>query len=257
MSKTLKDDVVIVTGASRGIGAATALELAARGAKVVLAARSLKPIQTLAQSIHSQNGQALAIACDVADSQAVENVVKGALEHFGKITALINNAGIIKPIARLEDSDAGDWAHTININLVGAYNAVRAVLPQFYKQGHGVIINVSSGAARLALEGWSAYCASKAGLAMLTKSIALEAEGRGVMVYGFAPGLVDTDMQELIRASGINEVSRLPREKLSSPKDAARAMTWLCTHLPLDLSGQELDIRDAELRQRIGLEVKA
>jgi 3-oxoacyl-[acyl-carrier protein] reductase len=253
--KPLEHEVIIVTGASRGIGAATALELAARGAKVVLAARSLEPVQKLAEAILSQKGEVLALACDVTDYQAVENVVKRALEHFGKITALINNAGIIEPIVRLEDSDARDWAHAINVNLVGAYNAVRAVLPQFYKQDKGVIVNLSSGAARLALEGWSAYCASKAGLAMLTKSIALEAEGRGVRVYGFAPGLVDTDMQGLIRTSGINEVSRLPREKLSSPKDATIAMTWLCANSPHDLNGQELDIRDAALRQRIGLEV--
>jgi 3-oxoacyl-[acyl-carrier protein] reductase len=252
--KPLTNEVIIVTGASRGIGAATALELASRGAKVVLAVRSLESIQKLAQTIQLQGGESLAMACDVSDYRAVETVVKNALEQFGSVTALINNAGVIEPIARLENSDANDWERTIRINLVGAYNGVRAVLPHFYKQGRGVIVNVSSGAAHKALEGWSAYCASKAGLAMLTKSIALEAEGHGVMVYGLAPGLVDTDMQGLIRASGMNDVSRLPREKLSSPSDAAKSMAWLCAHLPHDLNGQEVDIRDASLRQRIRLE---
>ena len=252
-----QDQVVIVTGASRGIGAATALELAAQGFKVVLVARSPGPIQNLAETIRSQKGEALALACDISDNQAVEIAVWQTIAHFGKVTALINNAGVIEPIARLENSDVVQWQQAININLIGAYLGVRAVLPHFYKQGQGVIVNVSSGAAHKPLEGWSAYCASKAGLAMLTQSIALEAEGRGVKVYGFAPGLVDTDMQGQIRTSGINQVSRLARETLSSPQDAAKAISWLCLHSPQDLSGQELDVRDIALRQRIGLEVKS
>ena len=100
-----QDHVVIVTGASRGIGAATALELAAQGAKVVLAARSTGPIQNLAETIRSQKGEALALACDVSDEQAVETVVRQTIAHFGKVTALINNAGVIEPIARLENTD--------------------------------------------------------------------------------------------------------------------------------------------------------
>lgn len=251
-----QDHVVIVTGASRGIGAATALELANRGCKVVLAARSLERIQNLAETICSQQGQALALACNVADDQALDMVVQQTLTHFGKVTALINNAGVIEPIARLEHTDITQWREAIQINLVGAYLGVRAVLPHFYKQGQGVIVNVSSGAARTPLEGWSAYCSSKAGLAMLTQTISLEAEGRSVNVYGFAPGLVDTDMQGQIRASGINQVSRLARDTLSSPADAAKAVAWLCLHSPQDISGQELDIRDTVLRARMGLELK-
>jgi 3-oxoacyl-[acyl-carrier protein] reductase len=255
MMKPLENQVIIVTGASRGIGAATALELAKQGAKVVLTARAKETLESITKSVHAEGGDALAVSCDVTNYPDVENVVKIALKHYGNITGLINNAGIIEPIARLENTLAKAWEQTISTNLVGAYNGVRAVLPHFYDQGRGLIINLSSGAAHKALEGWSAYCASKAGLAMFTKAIALEAEGRGVMVYGFAPGLVDTDMQVQIRSSGINQVSQLPKEKLSSPKDAAIAMTWLCANSPQDLSGQEIDIRDASLRQRIGLEV--
>jgi 3-oxoacyl-[acyl-carrier protein] reductase len=255
MSKSLKDDVIIVTGASRGIGAATALELSKQGAKVVLAARSRESLEPVTKSIQTEGGDAVGLSCDVTNYAEVEKVVKTALEHFGKVTALINNAGIIEPLARLENSDTSAWERAIEINLVGAYHSVRAVLPHFYKQGRGVIINLSSGAAQRALEGMSAYCVSKAGLAMLTKAIAVEVQGRGIAVYGFAPGRVDTDMQTAVRAAGINELSRTPREELFSPDEVAKALAWFCANAPQDLSGQELDIRDATLRQRIGLEV--
>src|SRR4029434_9648836 len=101
------------------------------------------------------------------------------------------------------------------INLIGAYNVVRAVLDDMSKSGGGTIINVSSGAAYRPLEGWSAYCAGKAGLAMLTRSIELETKGKGVRVFGFSPGTIDTEMQVKIRASGMNMISQIPRANLS------------------------------------------
>ena len=253
--KSLDGEVIIITGASRGIGEATAFELAARGAKVVLAARTREALEQVAEAIRGRGGEAQVVNCDVSDYDAVGALVRSALERFGAVTGLINNAGVIEPIARLEDSVAVAWEEAVKIDLIGPYNGLRALLPHFYRQGRGVIINLSSGAARRPLEGWSAYCASKAGLAMLTQVVALEAEDRGVRVYGFAPGVVDTEMQVRIRRSGINEVSRLPREKLASSADAARAIAWLCSKAAGDLSGQELDIRDPELRRRSGLEV--
>jgi 3-oxoacyl-[acyl-carrier protein] reductase len=254
MTKPLEQEVIIVTGASRGIGAATALGLSKQGAKVILAARSRESLESVKQTIHAGGGNAIAVSCDVTNYSDIENVVKVTLEQFGRVTALINNAGVIEPLARLEESDARAWERAISINLVGAYNCVRAVLPHFYKQGRGVIVNLSSGAAFRALVGMSAYCVSKAGLAMLTKAIAVEARGHGVAVYGFAPGRVDTDMQTSVRAAGINELSRTPREELFTANEVAKALAWLCANAPQDLNGQELDIRDTSLRHRIGLE---
>ena len=135
------------------------------------------------------------------------------------------------------------------------YNWDFTVLPHFLTQKTGVIVNISSGAAHNPMEGWSAYCSGKAGVYMLTRATALEAGGRGVRVYGFAPGVVDTDMQVTIRASGINEVSRIPRENLASPEDPAKAIAWLCSDAAADLAGQELTIRDESLRKRVGLSV--
>jgi NAD(P)-dependent dehydrogenase (short-subunit alcohol dehydrogenase family) len=112
-----------------------------------------------------------------------------------------------------------------------------------------VVVNISSGAAGHAMEGWSAYCCSKAGLAMLTQVIAHE--HANIRAYGFRPGVVDTDMQSQIRASGINRVSKLKREDLLKPQIPAAAITWLLRNAPVDLSGQELDIRDEAFKARM------
>lgn len=253
--QSLTNEVIVVTGASRGIGAATARELARQGAKVVLAARSKEQVETVADTIRAEGGEALACSCDVSHYDDVQALRDTALARYGKITGLVNNAGVVEPIARLEKSDPTLWAQAVTINLVGAYHTIRALLPAFYEQDKGVIVNLSSGAAFAPLEGWSVYCSSKAGLAMLTRAAALEAEGKNVQVYGFSPGLVDTDMQAQIRASGINRVSQIAKDSLSQPQEIAGAVAWLCTPAAADLSGQELDVRDPGLRRRIGLEV--
>lgn len=252
--EALKDQVVIVTGASRGIGARTVQEFVKQGARVVLAARSEQSIQKLALELGENT---LAVTCDVSQYASVESLVNKTLQHFGKVTALINNAGVIDPISHLVESDPEGWDSVISINLLGAYHGTRAVLPYFYTQQQGTIINISSGAAFRPLEAWSAYCVSKAGLAMLTQTTALETSHVGISVYGLAPGLVDTEMQATIRAAGFNEVSRLPREKLSSPDDAAKAIVWLCANKPQNLNGKDLDIRESDLRSLIGLEIKS
>ena len=122
---------------------------------------------------------------------------------------------------------AAEWAANVTANLVGAANAARAVLPAMLAAGRGTIVNLSSGAAHIPIAGWGAYCAAKAGLAMLTKTLAAEYGEKGIRVFGFAPGLVDTAMQEAIRAAGIGPVAKLPREKLTSPREPAEAIAFL------------------------------
>ncbi|TMV36601.1 SDR family oxidoreductase, partial [Thioclava sp. BHET1] len=129
--------------------------------------------------------------------------------EFGPIDVLINNAGVIDPIARLEDVDADSWHRNIDINLKGVFNGMHAVLPGMKARGAGTILSVSSGAAHNALEGWSAYCAAKAGAAMLTSCAHVEFASAGLRIMGLSPGTVATEMQVKIRASGINRVSQL------------------------------------------------
>jgi 3-oxoacyl-[acyl-carrier protein] reductase len=249
----LAGKVVVVTGASRGIGEAAAVALAREGASVMLTARDGARAAEVARHIVDQGGNAAATVCDVADFGAVERLVGETRERFGAVDVLVNNAGVIEPIAMIAEADPAAWARSVQINLAGAFNAVRGVLPGMLAAGRGTIINLSSGAAHRPLEGWSAYCAAKAGLAMLTRAIALETEGRGIRVFGFAPGTTDTDMQVTIRASGVNRVSRIPRGDLTPVAHPARAIVYLCTAAADDLAGQEFALGDAAFRQRIGL----
>jgi len=190
----------------------------------------------------------------VSDYGAVEALVADCQACFGGVDILINNAGIIDPIGSIEACDPAAWAQCLTINLVGAYHAVRAALPALQASG-GAIVNISSGAALQPLEGWSAYCASKAGLAMLTQSLALELGPLGIRVFSLQPGTVFTQMQEKIRASGINPVSQIDPADHGPMEDPVRAIAWLCSASAADLVGQELRIRDPELRARVGLSV--
>jgi 3-oxoacyl-[acyl-carrier protein] reductase len=184
----------------------------------------------------------------------VQTLVERTRDRHGRIDALVNNAGVIEPIARIADSDPAGWARNVEINLVGAYHTIRAVLPGMIADGGGTIVNVSSGAAIRPLEGWSAYCAGKAGMHMLTRAVALETADQGIRIFGFQPGTTDTDMQVLIRASGINQISRIPRGELTPVAQPAAASGYLCTEAAADLAGQEFSLRDAAFRARLGLE---
>ena len=175
-------------------------------------------------------------------------------ERFGSLDALVNNAGVIQPIGRIAETGAAEWAGSIAVNLTGAYNAIRAVLPGMLAAGGGTIVNVSSGAAHRPLEGWSAYCAGKAGLAMLTRSLHLEYGQEGIRTIGFSPGTVDTEMQVAIRASGINPVSQIPRGNLQPADRPARAIVYLCSDAAADLAGSEASIGDEAFRRRAGLD---
>ncbi|MDB5373386.1 MAG: family oxidoreductase, partial [Belnapia sp.] len=203
--------------------------------------------------ITAAGGKAAAVACDVADYGAVAAAVAATRKAFGGLDILINNAGVIDPIAGIAETDPADWARNITINLIGAYNGVRAVLPGMLAGGGGRIVNISSGAAYRPLEGWSAYCTGKAGLAMLTQSIALETAAQGIRVFGFSPGTIDTEMQVKIRASGMNVISKIPRAELSPVAHAVAGLLHLCTEAADDLAGEDASMRDEAFRRRIGL----
>jgi 3-oxoacyl-[acyl-carrier protein] reductase len=250
----LAGKVAIVTGGSRGIGAAAAAALGMAGASVVLVGRDRRAAERAADAITSSGGDAYGEGCDVADFPSVEKVVADTERRFGPPDILVNNAGVIEPIGPLASSDPAAWRRNIEINLIGAYNVIRATLPRMLHVGGGTIINVSSGAAHRPLEGWAAYCSGKAGLAMLTNAIALETVRSGIIrVFGLSPGVIDTDMQGQIRASGINRISRIPRAELAPAQHPAQAVVYLCSEAADDLAGRELSLLDPEFRRRIGL----
>ncbi len=243
----------IITGASRGIGAATALELAARGIAVVLAARNTDQIQELAEKITQQGGRAQAVACDVADYASVENAMQTCINTFGRLDIFVGNAGTIDPIGALVTSNPDSWGQASDVNFKGIYHGLRAALPHMQAQKSGTIINVSSGAAHAPLEGWSHYCAAKAGAAMLTRAAHLEHEVDNLRIFGLSPGTVATGMQVAIKASGINPVSQLDPSVHVSPEWPAKVIAWLCTSDADPFKGQEVSLRDEDIRKRAGI----
>ena len=248
----LQGKTAIVTGASRGIGAATAREFAAQGATVILAARTTKQIEAIATEIRDAGGSALALATDVADFASVRTIVDRAVTDFGRLDVLVQNAGVIDPIGHLVESDPAEWVRASHINYLGIYYGLRAALPVMLDQGGGTIINLSSGAAHAPLEGWSHYCSAKAAAAMLTRSAHLEV-GDTVTVLGLSPGTVATYMQEAASASGINPVSQLDWSAHIPPEWPARAIAWLAGPAGREFAGEEVPLRDQEIRRRIGL----
>ena len=175
------------------------------------------------------------------------------MAQYGKIDILVNNAGLIDPIARIEDSDPNQWAHVVDVNLKGVYHGLRAALPLMKEQASGVIVNISSGAATGALEGWSHYCATKAAVLSLTKCAHKEFSDFGVRIVGMSPGTVATDMQVSIKASGINPVSQLEASDHIPPEWPAKAIAWLCTEAAVEYNGTDFSIKTEEGRRLVGL----
>ncbi len=246
----MKGKVVIITGASRGIGAAAARVFAEAGAKVALIARSGNAIAALADQI---GPAALALPCDIADWSEVEATIGKVLGWAGRIDVLVNNAGVIEPIARLAEADPEAVALSYRINLLGVFHGMRAVLPAMHRQGQGTILTVSSGAAHNPLEGWGAYCSGKAGAAMLTRAAHLEEGPAGIRVMGLSPGTVATEMQVIIKASGVNPVSQLD-PSVHIPADwPARTLLWMCGPEADPWLGKEISLRDEGIRRAVGL----
>ena len=242
-----------VTGASRGIGAATARVLAKRGAAVTLAARTIADCETIAREIEEEGGRALAVACDVASWPAVQDALRRAEAAIGPVDILVNNAGLIDPIARIADSDPDGWGTVVDVNLKGAYHAVRAVLPGMVERGTGLVVNISSGAANGAMEGWSHYCTTRAATKMLTACVHKEYADAGIRCVGLSPGTVATDMQREIKASGINPVSRLDWSTHIPPEWVGQAIAWLTTDGSRIYDGADFSLKTDEGRAAVGL----
>ncbi len=242
--------VVAITGAGRGIGAAAARVFAGAGAQVALLARNGAVVGELAAEI---GPQAMAVGCDVADWASVQAAVQAVLGRFGRLDVWIGNAGVIEPIARLADADAALWGLGIDVNLKGVFHGMRAAIPAMRAQGCGTVITVSSGAAQTPYEGWSSYCAAKAGALMLTRAAHLEEGGNGIRVLGLSPGTVATEMQVKIRASGINPVSKLEVSDHIPPDWPARALLWMCGEGADGWLGRDISLRDPEVRRAVGL----
>ncbi len=246
----LNGKTVLITGASRGIGEAASHAFAQAGANVALVARSTDDIARIAGDIGSK---AIAISADVSRHEEIEGAVSKTAQEFGGLDILVGNAGVIDPIGHLAEADIDDWGRCIDINLKGVMYGMRAVLPGMIAQGHGTILTVSSGAAHNPLEGWSAYCASKAAAYMLTRTADLENRDKGLRIMGLSPGTVATQMQRDIKASGINPVSTMDWSDHVPPEWPAQTLVWMSTPEADAYMGMDVALREETIREAVGL----
>ncbi|MEL7491883.1 MAG: SDR family oxidoreductase [Pseudomonadota bacterium] len=252
----LQGKAALITGASRGIGLATAHKLAALGVDVALAARNEAALADHCDALTKEGARAIAAPCDVASFAEVRAAVDKTVAAFGRLDILVNNAGVIDPIARIAESDVEEWSRAVDVNVKGVYHGLRAALPVMQAQGAGVIVNMSSGAANSALEGWSHYCATKAAAKKLTECAHTEVGDMGIRIVGLSPGTVATDMMAKIKASGVNPVSRLDWSSHIPPEWAAEAVAFLCGPGGADFAGQDFSIKTEEGRKLVGLPVQ-
>jgi 3-oxoacyl-[acyl-carrier protein] reductase len=237
----LSEKVVIVTGASRGIGRGIAEVLASRGAHVVAAARDDNAAATV-DAITSAGGRAEIASLDVTDSASVEAVVDGVVERHGRIDILVNNAGIARDQLMLR-MKRDEWDDVIATNLTAAFTCVHAVLKPMIKRRAGRIISISSVVGQMGNAGQANYAASKAGLIGFSKALAREVASRNVTVNVVAPGLIETDMTKAVAEKAQAEwTSLIPLQRLGSPQDIAYAVCFLASDEAAYITGQVIAV---------------
>lgn len=202
---SLNNKVILITGASSGIGEATAIKLATDGAKVVLMARSKDKLEQLKTTITEKGGDALVVPGDVTKPGDFEQAVKHTVEHFGKVNGLINNAGLM-PLSYIKKLKTDEWNTMVDVNIKGVLNGVAAVLPELIAQKGGDIINVSSMAAHRYFPGGAVYCATKSAVKMFSEGLRQELSPKyGINVTSIEPGAVDTNLTNTITDEDIKD----------------------------------------------------
>jgi NAD(P)-dependent dehydrogenase (short-subunit alcohol dehydrogenase family) len=219
----------------------------------VLLARNADKLKAIVEDIARQGGNAQAVPGDVTKFDDVSKAIDTASSTFGSVDVLVNNAGVIDPIAHLGDSDVEAWGRVVDINLKGVYHGLRAAIPKMVAAGGGTVINISSGAATGALEGWSHYCSTKAAVLSLTRCVHKEYADHGITVVGLSPGTVATNMQTSIRDSGVNPVSKLDWGTHIPAEWVAQAIAYLAGDGGKQFAGTDFLLKNDEGRRRVGL----
>lgn len=238
----LKGKIAIVTGGSKGIGAAIAKELANNGVKVIVNYNSSKEsAERVVDDIQLNGGEAIAVKGDVSISQEAAELVQAAINKYGKLDILINNAGITRD-RTFKKLDETNWRKVIDVNLNSAFNTTSAALPYLIESGNGRIINISSIIGQSGGFGQTNYSAAKAGLIGFTKSLALELARTGVTVNAICPGFIETDMVAEMPQNVLEQViARIPMRRLGHAGEIARAVIYLCQDGEY-ITGQQINV---------------
>jgi NAD(P)-dependent dehydrogenase (short-subunit alcohol dehydrogenase family) len=245
--------VAIVTGASRGIGAATASALAASGAAVVLAARSVDDLEAVADAIRAGGSDATVVPTDATDLAELDALIEATLDRYGRLDVLVNNAGILPTAVRSERMAVGDWQQAFALNVTAPWYLACRAKEAMVACGGGVVVNVSSTAALYPSVGFSAYNASKAALSMLTRTLALEWASEGIRVVGVAPGKVDTVMvTPIVAFSERHELPLNPLGRIGRPEEVADFIAYLASDRASFVTGSIVTIDGGEVLATAG-----
>lgn len=242
----MENRVAIITGASRGLGRAIAIELAAHATHVVLAARDVASLEAVAESIGAD--AATVMAADVSDPAGMQTLVDRAVSQFGRLDVFVNNAGVA-PQSAVEQTTDEEWARIVDINLNAAFRSARALAPVYRDAGGGRLINIASVFGLLGRSGFGAYGASKAGLINLSRVLAAEWAKFGAQVNVVAPGYISTDINAEMREDEAfmkRVVSRIPARRMGESHEVANLVRYLALDAPDFLTGQVIAIDGGE-----------
>ena len=243
---TIMSKVALVTGASRGIGRSIAEALAAAGYAVVVNFAS-RPgdAHATAAAITAGGGTAVALQADVSDAAAVARMFATVDERFGRLDALVNNAGIGRRVDRLTDIDDETWRRTLAVNLDGAFFCMRAAIPRLQAAGGGRIVNISSGAAHTGGAIGAHYAASKAGMLALTAKAARELARENIAVNAVLPSVIETEMLHAVAPRRV--MAQIPIGRFGRPEEVARVVRFLVAEAPGYLTGEFISVRGGRL----------
>lgn len=244
----MKGKVLLITGAATGIGAAMSRLFSSRGALVILADVAQAKAESVAEDIVKDGGRALAVPIDVANRREVDAAIAGVLQTWGRIDILINNAAV-NYFTQVEEVTDDEWESVLGVNVRGVYNCSRAVIPSMKRRGWGRIVNISSSAGKTGGPVSSIhYSASKAAVICMTKSFARHLASSGVTVNSIAPGVVGTDMVQLLPEDARSRaIQAIPLQRFALPVEIACAAAFLCSEEAAYITGEVLDVNGGAL----------
>jgi NAD(P)-dependent dehydrogenase (short-subunit alcohol dehydrogenase family) len=242
--KTFLSRVAVVTGAGSGIGAGCARALAAAGAKVVVADRDRNGARRVVDDVRGAGGLAEAFVCDVSRDADVESLVAFVIETFGRLDLAVNNAGVNVPHAPLADGTERDWNHIISVDLDGVWRCLKHEIRSMLQTGGGAIVNMSSAAGIMGVQGAAAYCAAKHGVIGLTRVAALDYARHNIRVNAVCPGLIDTALSVEVLGDNVQAVvdANIPVGRIGRVSDIADAVTWLLSDRAQFVTGIALPV---------------
>ena len=244
----LSGKVALITGGGTGIGRAIALAFAREGASVAVAGRRLEKLREVTREVEKAGGKGLAMECDVTRAQDVERAVRGTTERFGRLNVLVNNAGALH-VSTVEGISEEEWDGLMTVNVKGPFLMSRAVLAEFRKCGGGAIVNIGSVLGLVAVKNRAAYCASKGGVTMLTKAMALDHAHENIRVNCICPSVIETDLvkgvfdaSEKGAALKKERLATIPLGRLGRPEDVAELAVYLASDESAWLTGVALPL---------------